>query len=403
MSDAMNVFTELKTAFEEFKRTNDERIETLEKGNGQAGELEGKLVKIEAELKRLDDEKSALEAKLNRPGLPGVPGDDPVKAEHREAFRNFLRKGADSGLADLQLKAVQIGVEGDGGYAVPETLSQMIYELAQPLTPMRDVCSVFTVGNEEYKQLVDVGGTAARWVGETDARTETATPQLKEVKPVFGELTASPRATQKSLDDIFFNVEDWLTASVARAFAQKENEAFTVGTGTNQPKGFLAYPSATTGDDTRAFGTLQYLATGVAADFPALNPSDLLIDVVHALKSGYRMGARWMMNGPTLAKIRKWKDNDHNYLWQPGLQAGIPNMILGYPYTENEDMPSVGANALCLAFGNFNEGYQIVDRMGIRMLRDPYVAKPYVEFYTTKRVGGMLLNSEAIKLVKCEA
>jgi HK97 family phage major capsid protein len=267
---------------------------------------------------------------------------------------------------------------------------------------MRGLCSVTSIGTEDYKQIVDLGGTTSGWVDETEARPETNSPKLAIVSPIFGEVYAKPKATQTALEDIFFNVESWLAAGVAKEFAKQENLAFTSGNGTKKPKGLLAYPMALTKDDTRPFGTLQYFRTEVAAGLPATNPSDLLIDVIHGLKPGYRAGARWMLAGLTLAQVRKWKDSDGNYLWQPGLQLGVPHNILGYDYVENEDMPGIGANALCLAFGNFKEAYHIFDRVGISMLRDPYTDKPYVKFYTTKRVGAMLLNSEAVKFVKCE-
>ncbi|MDR1874236.1 MAG: phage major capsid protein, partial [Synergistaceae bacterium] len=321
-------------AFEEYRKTNDARIEELKKG-GQAGELETKLAKIEADVQTLEKARSALEAKLNRPGLVGGGDDNPDRAAYRKAFEGFVRKGNDAGLAELQIKAVQVGVDGDGGYAVPEELSRTIYELEGPGSPMRQVCTVLQIGTEEFRQLVDLGGAASGWVGETAARPDTNTPQLGEVSPVFGEIYAQPKATQKSLDDIFFNVESWLAASVAKEFAMQENTAFTIGNGTNKPKGLLAYPAALTADGARAFGTLQYFRTGVAAGFPATSPSDLLIDVIHGIKPGYRAGAVWMLNGLTLAQVRKWKDSDGNYLWQPGLTLGVPSAILGYGYVEN--------------------------------------------------------------------
>ncbi len=270
-------------------------------------------------------------------------------------------------------------------------------------SPMRAVCDVRTVGTEDIKQLVDIGGVTSGWVAETTARPETTAPQLDVVTPTFGEIYAQPSATQKAIDDIFFNVENWLTTSIEREFAKQENIAFTTGNGVNKPKGLLAATMATTDDDTRAFGTFQYLKTGVAAGMPATNPSDLLIDLVSSLKTRYYGNARFMMNRQTLATVRKWKDNHDNYLWQPGLQSGEPNSILGFPYVYNDDFPAIAANALCLAFGDFREAYIILDRVGIRLLRDPYTHKPYVMFYATKRVGNMILNTEALKFIKCEA
>lgn len=403
MSELKEVLDQYGKAFDEYKKTNDERFEELKKGTGKAAELEEKLSKIESELQKREQQLSDIEAKMNRPSFAGSKTDDPVKAEHKKAFDAFLRKGNEAGLADLQKKAVQIAVDADGGYAVPEEMSREIYKLIDADSPMRAVCGVRLVGTEDIKQLVDIGGLTTGWVAETTARPATNSPQLAQVTPTFGEIYAMPAATQKAIDDIFFDVEAWLVDSTASKFAKEENAAFTTGDGTNKPKGLLAATMAKTGDDTRAFGTFQYLATGVAAGMPATNPSDLLIDLVTSLKSRYYRNARFMMNRQTLATVRKWKDSQNNYLWQPGLQSGEPNSILGFPYTYNDDMPSIGANALCVAFGDFREAYIILDRTGIRLLRDPYTNKPYVNFYITKRVGNMILNSEAVKLIKCEA
>ena len=403
MSELKEVLDQYAQAFEEYKKTNDARYEELKKGTGKAGELEEKLSKIEASLAEKEKQISDIEAKMNRPSFAGTPSEDPVKAEHKKAFDVFLRKGIESGLADLQKKAVQVGVDVDGGYAVPEEMSREIYKLIDADSSMREVCGVRLVGTEDIKQLVDVGGVTTGWVAETAARPETNSPQLVQVTPTFGEIYAMPAATQKAIDDVFFDVEGWLVDSVASKFAKEENAAFTAGDGTNKPKGILAATMATTDDDTRAFGTFQYLATGVAAGMPTTNPADLLINLITALKSRYYGNARFMMNRQTLATIRKWKDSQNNYLWQPGLQSGEPNSILGFPYTYNDDMPSIGANAICIAFGDFREAYIILDRTGIRLLRDPYTNKPYVNFYITKRVGNMILNTEAVKFIKCEA
>lgn len=403
MSELKETLDQFSKAFEEYKQTNDERYEELKNGTGKASELEGKLSRIEGELQKKEEQIRALEAKMNRPGFAGTQTDDPVKAEHKKAFDAFVRKGNEAGLADLQKKAVQIAVDADGGYAVPEEMSREIYRLIDADSPMRAVCGVRLVGTEDIKQLVDIGGLTTGWVAETTARPVTNSPQLAQVTPTFGEIYAMPAATQKAIDDVFFDVEAWLVDSTASKFAKEENAAFTTGDGVNKPKGLLAATMATTGDDTRVFGTFQYLATGVAAGMPATNPADLLIDLITALKSRYYRNARFMMNRQTLATIRKWKDSQNNYLWQPGLQSGEPNAILGFPYTYNDDMPGIGANALCVAFGDFREAYIILDRTGIRLLRDPYTNKPYVNFYITKRVGNMILNSEAVKFIKCEA
>ncbi len=399
MDELKKLFAELQKAFEEYKEANDARLDELKKG-GSGAEFEEKLTRLEKEIQRLEKEKGELEAKLNTPGFTGG-GADKEEKEYQEAFNKFLRKGEVGGLEE---KDVNIGTPADGGHAVPTVLGREIYNLLTKLNPMRSLCRVITIGGETYSELVNAHGASAGWVGETTARTKTNSPGLYKVEPVMGEIYANPQATQRALDDMFFNVESWLAGEIASTFAEYENAAFISGDGTNKPKGFLAASTpVATADKTRDFGVLQYIKTGVADNLPSTEQPDLLVDVIYALKKGHRVGASWLMNTLTLATIRKWKDATGNYIWQPGLQLGQPSSLFGYPVVEDDEMPSVGANKFPIAFGNFKAGYTIVDRMGIRMLRDPYTNKPNVSFYTTKRVGGFLKDSEAIKLVKCVA
>lgn len=250
-----------------------------------------------------------------------------------------------------------------------------------------------------YKKLVNLGGASSGWVGETDDRPETNSPKLAEIIATMGEIYAKPKSTQTALDDVFFNVENWLAEEVAREFSEQEGNAFLLGNGVKKPKGILAHNLATTDDKTRQFGTLQQFLSGQAGNFDA----DDILDLIYGLKKGYRRGAKFMMNGLTVAKVRKFKDSEGNYLWQPGLQEDEPSRLLGYGIAENEDMPDVAADANAVMFGNFKRGYAVVDRMGVRTLRDPYSAKPYIEFYTTKRVGGLLTDSNAIKVLTLKA
>lgn len=401
-SEIKSLLEQQGKAFEEFKKANDERLDALSKGKA-ASELEGKVAKADEEISRLSKELDELAKKANR---PGAPADDEAKvnAEHKAAWLKWARKGDDAGLAELEAKSISVGTPADGGYAVPIEQDRGILKLLKNASPMRQVCRVVTVGTEDYRKLVQLGGAGSGWVGEKTARTETGTPTLAEIKPVMGEIYANPAVTQKALDDLFYDVAGELTMDIADEFAKQEGIAFVSGDGTNKPKGLLAYPQASTADGTRAFGTLQYLATGVAENFKArtadVNPADDLIDLIYTLKKGHRQGATFMLNSKTLATIRKWKDADGNYIWQPTLQAGQPSLLMGYAVTENEDMPDVGAGAIPIVFGNFQRAYAICDRIGIRSLRDPFTNKPYVHFYTTKRVGGMLLDSEAVKLLK---
>jgi len=391
------------SAFEEFKRTNDELLKAKADGKGVEA-LEAKLSKINEDLGKIADLKSAiqeLEKKMNRPGVAGET--DPLKAEHKQAFARFMRKGVEDGLGELQAKAYNITTDGDGGYAVPEELDRDILSKLVDVSPIRQIATVRTVSTSDYKKLVNTRGTASGWVDEDDARTATNSSSFSQVTPFMGELYAYPQATQQMLEDVFFNAEQWIVDEVSTEFSRVEGAAFVTGDGTKKPKGFLSYTTAATADSSRAFGTLQHIVSGAAADWAASNPQDKLLDVVYALKAGFRTNARWVMNKGILGEIRKFKATDGSYLWRPGLEAGQPDTLLGYGITEAEDMPAKAANALSIAFGDFRRGYLIVDRIGTQTLRDPYTNKPYVGFYVRKRVGGCVVDSEAIKLLKFSA
>ena len=393
--DVNEVAKELKGAFEDFKKANDKELDAIK---SEKQKLEEKTDKLNEKLGEIDNLKAELEKELKAAKRPDAAKGKDVEA-HKKAFLQFLRKGSDDGLADLQQKAVQVAVEADGGYAVPEELDRTLLQLLKDESPMRRVCNTITVSTSDYKKLVNLGGAGSGWVGETTARPATNTPTLAQIVATMGEIYANPQATQTSLDDVFFDVEQWLSEEVAREFAEKEGSAFLTGDGTNKPKGILAHTLATTADDARAFGSLQKLVSGSAGVFSG----DNLIDLIYSLKRGYRQNASFMMNGLTVAKARKLKDTDGNYLWQPGLQQGQPSLLLGYGIEENEDMPDAAADANAIMFGDFKRGYTIVDRMGTRTLRDPFTNKPYVGFYTTKRVGGMLTDSNAIKVLALSA
>lgn len=400
MSVLDKTIDDLGRAFEEFKGSVDKRVDEIAKNGAPRADTEEKLAKINAEMDRLQDVIAEIEKKQNRPGRGEL---DEAKAEHRTAFNAFMRKGKEDNLNALEVKAsLKTTVDADGGYAVPEEIDAAIHNEVQDISPIRQIAMVRSIGTSDYKKLVNLHGAASGWVGETAARTETNTPTLGEVIPTMGEIYANPAATQVMLDDVFFDAEGWLASEVATEFAQEEGAAFITGDGTTKPTGFLTGTPVTTGDDARAFGVLQYVKTGVAADFAATDPYTTLIDIAYTLKAGYRANARWVMNRSILGEVRKFKDSIGGLVWQPSLAAGQPSTILGYPITEAEDMPDKAANAFSIAFGDFRQGYLIVDRMGTRVLRDPYTNKPYVHFYTTKKVGGKILDDNAIKLLKFE-
>lgn len=402
-TEIKDLVTDIQKGLEDFKKINDERLQKIEKGNSTA-DFEAKLDLVQKDIAsalEMKKELERLEAKQNALGLIGKQEEDGDKKAYKEAFfKNFVRKGNEEGLKDLALKAVSVGTPADGGYALPEQIDRSIAQLARDLSPMRQVANIVQVSTSDYKKLVNVNGIASGWVGETAARPATNTSQLAEVAPPMGELYANPQVTQQALDDLFFNVEAAIGQQLAEEFAIAESSAFISGNGTNKPKGFLTYTTAATPDSARAFGTIEHIATGVAGDFAASNKADVLYDTIGKLKAAYRAGSVWMMNKAVMFEVLKLKDTSGQYLWQPSLQEGFPIRLLGFGVVEAEDMPAKGANALSIAFGNFTQGYTIVDRIGTRMLRDPYTNKPYVGFYTTKRVGGAVVNSEAIKVVK---
>ncbi len=326
------------------------------------------------------------------------PALDGVKSGEVSAFvAQYLRKGIESG---VELKALGSSIDAIGGYAVPREIDQAIGETLVAISPIRAIANVVKVGTANYRKLVATGGTPSGWVGFEAARPETGTPTFTEIVPASGDLYANPAASQQMLDDAMFDVEKWLAQEIATEFARAEGVAFIKGTGSSQPLGFLSSPSATTLDGVRAMGTLQFIGTGTAAAFPASNPQDKLIDLVQSLRQPYRQGACFVMNSTTASVIRKFKTTDGAFIWSPGLVAGAPSSLLGYPVIEAEDMPDIAANSLSIAFGNFKQGYTIAERAATSILRDPYTHKPYVHFYATKRIGGQVTNSESIKLLK---
>ena len=344
----------------------------------------------------------ALEASFEAVEAAGLPPARPMLEGARPAgdaaFGAFLRGGA----AGLEAKAMSGASDAAGGYAVPQEIDARIDAALKAVSPIRSIANVVKVGTSGYRKLVATGGFESGWAAETAARDETDTPVFNEVAPPMGDLYANPAASQAMLDDAMFDVESWLADEIAREFAAAEGAAFVSGNGTSKPKGFLAAPTSAAADGARAFGTLQYIVSGAAGAFAA-NPEDRLIDLVQTLRAPYRQGAAWVMNSATLARIRKFKTSDGAFLWQPSLSAGQPATLLGYPVVEAEDMPDIAANSLSIAFGNFRAGYLVAERGETQVLRAPYSNKPFVHFYAVKRVGGMVSNSEAIKLLKFAA
>jgi len=339
------------STFDAFKSANDARLSEIEQKASADIVLSEKVERINAALDQQSKRLERLSISAAQPGLSSDNG----PSEAKSAWGAYIRTGDGAALATLEGKSLSSSVDSEGGY----------------------------------------------WAGETDARPETSSPALELLEFPAGELYAMPAATQMLLDDGVADVDQWLADEVRDVFAAQETAAFVSGNGVNKPKGLLDYAAVPEGSQT--FGQLGYVATGTDGAFDADAPIDAIMDLIYAPKPRFRAGASFVMNRRTISALRKFKDADGNYIWQPATEAGQPSTLLGYPLTEVEDMPDIGSGSFSVAFGDFRRGYLVVDRQGVRVLRDPYSAKPYVLFYTTKRVGGGVQDFGAIKLLKFAA
>ena len=426
------IIDQLGKAFEEFKKTNDEQIKELKKGSpdtvtsDKLAKLDESLTKLQAQKdeieKKLAERIDAIEKKANRPNLSpeqaskaaeevkqfniaresfelkGEGVDEKALADYKTGFRGYLRKGEKSLGAD-EFKTMAVGGDPDGGYLVtPDTSGRIVTKLYET-SPLRQISNVQTISTDAMEGIEDLGEAGAGYADERATSGNTTTPQIGKWRiPVF-MIDTEPKATQQLLDDAAVDVEAWLAGKVSDKFARFENNEFI--NGASKIRGICSYTTAATADSSRAWGQLEHVATGVSGDFAASAPADILYDIEGAMKTGYLAGASWVTRRAVITKVRKFKGaTTGDYLWQPGLQAGKPAQLIGYPILMAEDMPTLASGSLSMAFGNFQVGYQILDRQGIRVLRDPYTAKPYIKFYTTKRTGAGVLNFEAVKFVK---
>lgn len=418
-SDPAALVGQIKAAFEEFKATNDQRIKSLEKGKADAV-LDEKVEKINSHITDLQGQLAEVASKAAAMSLSGggATEDEAAQArvfarhvkrdavsveeyrEYKAAQGKYIRTGNQGAMNVL----AQMSVDSDpnGGYSVTPDMTGRIVERIYETSPMRQVASVVTIGTDALEGFNDLDEAGAEWVGERAARPDTGTPTLGKYSIPVHEIAAQPKATQKLLDDSAFDIEAWLAGKVADKFARAENLAFVNGDGIEKPRGLLTYNTAATADASRPWGTFEHINTGANGGWgTAPNGSDKLIDLVFAVKANFRNNAAWMMSRATVAGVRKLKDGDGTYLWQPNFEARQGGLLLGYPIVEAEDMPATtGTGALAVAFGDFAQAYTIVDRVGIRILRDPFTDKPFIRFYTTKRVGGAAINFEAVKFLR---
>jgi HK97 family phage major capsid protein len=384
--------TKVMETFEAFKNANDERLAEIERRQ-QADVL------LEEKVERLNRDLDRMTTRVGRPALGQASRREEIATiEHKAAFESYARSGQVDALRLIESKAMNGAIAPDGGYLLPPDAESAILSRMAALSPIRAISTVRPLANSALKKAVYPNGANAGWAAQSTPSNTVTGGQYAELSFPTLELFAQPAATQAMLDDAAVDVESWIADEIVYAFSEAESTAFINGDGVNAPKGLLTYP--TVDDGAWAWGSLGTISTGVSGNFPASSPSDILVDFAHGLRSAYRQHATFVMNRKTQGAIRKFKDSAGNYLWAPPATIGAKATLMNFPVVEAEDMPDIAANSLSIAFGDFRRGYLVIDRVGIRALRDPYSAKPYVLFYTTKRVGGGVQDFEAIKLLK---
>lgn len=424
MSEIIKAIEGIGTAFEEFKKTNDQRIDEERKGNeARARELASTLQRIESDLQDETKKKKELETRLKlqqeRLEILEAVNDRPrtsiqekARSELNDTFFTLLRSGFQDVEARqaykhaqhraIEAKAVTIGTPGDGGYALPEEIGRQIESLILKLSDVVGACKMVMAGTSDYKELVSVYGTTSAWVAETGTRSATGNANLRERAPTWGELYAYPSASEWALQDLFFDVANWLVQDASQGMALALSAAIYNGNGTAKPTGFTAAAPTSSADYSsplRAGGVVQYVPCDSAS--PQVVGADDIIDLVYSLAPGYRSNGRFMMNTVTQGHVRKLKDTTNQYLWQPSLAAGQPDRLLGYPVGTWEDLsnPTTG-DGFPVAFGDFARAYLLVSRTGMLIDRNPYATIGYTAFYIRKRYGGCVLNNDAVKLLK---
>ncbi len=354
-------------------------------------------------MKQQESRMTMLDRKTHAGARPALARDADTGAPHQKAFGAYLRSGDDDALRGLTLegKAMSTSVAADGGYLVDPQTSAAIQGVLHSAASLRQVANVVQVEASSYDVLVDKSEVGSGWVTETGSVSESATAQVDRISIPLFELAALPKASQRLLDDSAFDIEAWLAERIADKFARSEAASFITGDGSDKPTGILEHPQVV--DTGWSWGNIGFITTGVGGDFAATDPADAIIDLVYALGARYRANGTFVMNSKTAGAVRKLKDGEGRFLWSDGLAAGEPARLLGYPVLVAEDMPDMVTDACAIAFGDFHAGYTVAERPDLRVLRDPFSAKPHVLFYATKRVGGDVTDFAAIKLLKFSA
>lgn len=422
-------------AWEEFKKTNNELIAAKAEGKAVA-DLEAKLATISEAMDKFSDDRKAIEdfmAKMTAPGGgtqedkdlatevksfnlmmraeyqgkgKAAPSDFDVQGykHYKSAFFSLMRGTTLDSLSSDERKAMSAGSDPDGGYLLPRSTVGRIVSKIYEQSTMRRIANVQTISTNKISGIIDNGEADAGWVSELGTRSETTTPQVGKWEIEAHEMYAMPKESQMIIDDAMFDIEAWLANKTVDKLARVEGAAFTTGNGVGKGRGLFSYATAATGDDTRAWGTFEHIKTGTNGDFNSTTKADPLFDLIGAFKDQYLQNASWLMRREVRTKLRKLRGATSDlYLWEPSLQMGQPDRLNGYPVNVDQYVPALATDSLSLAFGDFKEAFTIVDRIGIRTLRDPYTAKPYVVFYSTKRTGSGAINFEAVKFLKFAA
>ncbi|MCG6557275.1 phage major capsid protein [Ruegeria sp. 1NDH52C] len=363
---------------------------------GFVNEFKGFRTEVETKLQQTEERMTMLDRKSLTAARPHLAASVEDGAPHQKAFDAYLRSGDDDALRGLTLegKAMSTAINSDGGYLVDPQTAERIKAVLHSTASIRSIASVVHVEANSFDVLIDHTDIGAGWADETAAASETGTPSIDRISIPLHELSALPKASQRLLDDSAFDIEGWLADRIANKFARAEAQSFINGDGVNKPRGFLNH--AAVDNDSWTWGNIGYVASGVAAGVDA----DDIVDLVYALGAQYRANGAFVMNSKTAGTIRKLKDADGRFLWSDGLAAGEPARLMGYPVVIAEDMPDPATDSYSIAFGDFNAGYTVAERPDLRVLRDPFSAKPHVLFYATKRVGGDVSDFAAIKLLK---
>ena len=401
MEELKRLIEEQGRAFHEFKAANDTRLESIEKTGKAPGDHDVKIANITAVLDRLETEIKALTIKAQRP-VPGSDGEDAATPEHKAAIfgpEGYMRKGENArAMQEFKTASLQAGNDPQAGFLLPAPTVGAIERVAMGQVAMYDLATVTPVGGGGWEEPVVTSGMTAGHTGETGTRAQTAPPTVANVKIEAEESYVMPASYNKMLEDSSIDLESWLVTEAGYSFADLDDADFISGTGVNSARGITAYTMIA--DASYAWNKVGFIVTGKSAAFADTNPADCFMDIEAALKTRYLANATYLMKRSALASVRKLKDGLGNYLWQPGLQAGIPNSINGLPYRLSDNMPAIDASTYSIALGDFRAAYRIVTRRGMAIIRDNITTKGLTYFYISKRIGGGIKNFEAIKFLK---